>query len=69
MDYSRFVSERETARMLGVSVPAFRKSYQLGFYPFKPVQVSLFRKKFRREDVEAFRDAMLKGVQGAFNDR
>ena len=65
MDNTRFVSERETTRILGVSVPAFRRSYADGFYPFRPIQVTLYRKKFLREEVENFRDAMLKGVREA----
>lgn len=54
MKAEKYVSMREAARMLDISYSAFRQSFLRGHFPFKYVQVTAFRNKFRRSDVEEY---------------
>lgn len=54
---SKYVSWRKAASMVGLSFPAFKHSYQTGFFPFRAIRISVYRTGFRREDIEEFCDA------------
>lgn len=57
MSESLFLSEEQTARILGVHRTTLRRSVDAGLLPLHPIFVTPHLRRFRRDEVESLRGA------------